>query len=207
MKTIKNILIAAMALFAGSAMAQSLSADKVEIAEGATEAELVVNFESDVDVTGLQFTLTLPEGITVKKTGRAYAFSYPAESTDYNYKAPDFKVKDDGLIVIMQRYDSSCPALESPIGLISFTLSVAEGAKSGMATISDQVFTNKGTNYKGPFEAVQFAIQIGDDDPTTGINGLNAEESNEPAFNLAGQQVGKNYKGIVVKNGKKAIVK
>jgi hypothetical protein len=41
----------------------------------------------------------------------------------------------------------------------------------------------------------------------TGIESLNAEDSNEPAFNLAGQQVSKNYKGIVVKNGKKAIVK
>lgn len=26
-------------------------------------------------------------------------------------------------------------------------------------------------------------------------------------FNLAGQQVGKNYKGIVIKNGKKMVVK
>ena len=41
----------------------------------------------------------------------------------------------------------------------------------------------------------------------TGINSLNADDSNEPAFNLAGQKVGKNYKGIVVKNGKKTIVK
>lgn len=26
-------------------------------------------------------------------------------------------------------------------------------------------------------------------------------------FNLAGQQVGKNYKGVVIKNGKKMVIK
>ena len=27
------------------------------------------------------------------------------------------------------------------------------------------------------------------------------------SFNLAGQQVGKNYKGVVIKNGKKMVIK
>ena len=57
------------------------------------------------------------------------------------------------------------------------------------------------------FADVQIGIQVGEDPLPTGINSLNADNSNEPAFNLAGQQVGKNYKGIVVKNGKKTLVK
>lgn len=47
-------------------------------------------------------------------------------------------------------------------------------------------------------------------DETTGIsnisnNGINEEET--PLFNLAGQRVNKNYKGVVVKNGKKFVNK
>ena len=34
---------------------------------------------------------------------------------------------------------------------------------------------------------------------------FDADDSNEPAFNLAGQKVSKNYKGIIVKNGKKVM--
>ncbi len=48
----------------------------------------------------------------------------------------------------------------------------------------------------------------------TGINGASLNDNVEmindndaPAYNLAGQKVGKNYKGIVIKNGKKVVVK
>lgn len=49
-------------------------------------------------------------------------------------------------------------------------------------------------------------------DATTGIGQVEAGQvqstgQNAPAYNLAGQRVGKAYKGIVVKNGKKYIVK
>lgn len=44
---------------------------------------------------------------------------------------------------------------------------------------------------------------------TTGIQGVSAEENvdNAPVYNIAGQRVGKNYKGIVIVNGKKMIIK
>ena len=43
---------------------------------------------------------------------------------------------------------------------------------------------------------------------TTGINNATAEKAeNAPAYNIAGQKVGANYKGIVIKNGKKVIKK
>ena len=44
---------------------------------------------------------------------------------------------------------------------------------------------------------------------TTGINNITTEatEANAPAYNLAGQKVGKEYKGVVIKAGKKFIQK
>lgn len=44
----------------------------------------------------------------------------------------------------------------------------------------------------------------------TGITSVNLDENSNkkaPAYNLAGQRVGKGYKGIVIKNGKKVIAK
>ena len=43
----------------------------------------------------------------------------------------------------------------------------------------------------------------------TGINNITTEatDANAPAFNLAGQRVGKNAKGVLIKNGKKYVVK
>ena len=42
---------------------------------------------------------------------------------------------------------------------------------------------------------------------TAGIQGVKAEKANAAAFNLAGQQVSENYKGVVIKDGKKVVIK
>ena len=54
-----------------------------------------------------------------------------------------------------------------------------------------------------------FAIQFTYKDTSTGINGISTDEAdeNEEIYNIAGQKVGKGYKGIVIKNGKKIVVK
>lgn len=54
-----------------------------------------------------------------------------------------------------------------------------------------------------------FAIQFTYKETSTGINGISTDEAdeNEAIYNIAGQEVGKNYKGLVIKNGKKQIVK
>ena len=44
---------------------------------------------------------------------------------------------------------------------------------------------------------------------TNGINAINANslETNAPLFNLAGQKVTKSYKGVVIQNGRKMVLK
>ena len=39
----------------------------------------------------------------------------------------------------------------------------------------------------------------------TGINTITVDDSDEPAYNLAGQKVNSHYKGLVIKNGKKVV--
>ncbi|MBP5630089.1 MAG: hypothetical protein J6W97_00855, partial [Bacteroidaceae bacterium] len=44
-------------------------------------------------------------------------------------------------------------------------------------------------------------------DEVTGINDLNADDSNSPIYNLSGQRLSKMQKGINIRNGKKILVK
>ena len=196
MKTIKNLMVATLVMFAGNAMAQKLSVEAVTIDPG-SEADLVVAYESEQDLTGAQFTIALPEGISIKKNGKKYAAEIGDED-NYEWKIKD---GDAGQIVLITRIDNTCDPMISGSNIITLTLAAAEDAVSGEATISGIVFSNKGTSVKGN-DDFKVAINVGG---TVGINSLNADNSNEPAFNLAGQKVGKNYKGIVVKNGKKVM--
>jgi hypothetical protein len=54
-----------------------------------------------------------------------------------------------------------------------------------------------------------YIVDITVKETSTGINGISTDEAdeNEAIYNIAGQKVGKNYKGLVIKNGKKQIVK
>jgi len=45
------------------------------------------------------------------------------------------------------------------------------------------------------------------DDDATGINGVSSSKKNAARYNLSGQRVGNDYKGIVIENGKKYLVK
>ena len=74
-----------------------------------------------------------------------------------------------------------------------------------------QVMDNDENYYFAPNRdnGESFAIQFTYKETSTGINGISTDEAdeNEAIYNIAGQEVGKNYKGLVIKNGKKQIVK
>ena len=65
--------------------------------------------------------------------------------------------------------------------------------------------TTKTVHYLGWQNAATFEIV---EEPTTGISNIeNVKLQDGKAFNLAGQQVAKGYKGIVIKDGKKMVLK
>ena len=84
MKRIKNLMIAAMVMFAGNAMAQKLSAEAVTIEPGG-ETDLTVNYESEQDLTAAQFTIALPEGISIKKNKKKYAATLFSHRMPYGW--------------------------------------------------------------------------------------------------------------------------
>ncbi len=82
-------------------------------------------------------------------------------------------------------------------------------------TIAKQTYTNdEGTN------DVTFTLTAGKgiqcrinsvvvtvDDPTAGISSVEKSQKPSVRYNLAGQKVGADYKGVVIENGKKVVVK
>lgn len=162
---------------------------------------------------GAQNTLTAPEGTTIKKVT---IYSYM--NITYN----KMKERDNGTPYIRDAYwkevngvsyDGS--VLMKSCNLSSDDLATVENASNYVGTdqpdkyeftldapVNSMTFTNTG-------EQVAFVLVIETGTPA-GISNATADKAvNEdaPVFNLAGQRVSKDYKGVVIQDGKKRINK
>lgn len=85
-----------------------------------------------------------------------------------------------------------------------------QNAGVGFGPLADGITLAKGKAYLIPTSPSGFlTFVIGDEDETTTINAVDAAgmDDDTPVYNLAGQKVGKDYKGVVIVNGKKVIRK
>ena len=94
-------------------------------------------------------------------------------------------------------------------GLRAFMVKLPAG-KTSVETIVSNAGIQFGGAGGGSARARQdFVLNLDDDNTTTGIeaieNGQLTIDNDAPAYNLAGQKVGKGYKGIVIINGKKVV--
>ena len=91
-----------------------------------------------------------------------------------------------------------------------FGLTVDGGGNAKFAKVNDgeTIPAQKAFLTTAPGGAHEFTVDFGNGG-ATGINTLNAERTmmNGEMYNLAGQKVNKSYKGIVINNGKKVMMK
>lgn len=108
----------------------------------------------------------------------------------YNYYAND----GDSKIMIYDKFSTP----EDNNVKIGGAANLTEGETYSVKGIFGAIFKN-----------VQEVIPIEAISTTTGINNITTDATleNAPAYNLAGQKVGKEYKGVVIKAGKKFIQK
>ena len=134
----------------------TITANAITIEAGG-EADLVMTYESENDMTGAQFTITLPDGITIKKNDDEYVATLGKEiKQNYTWNIFDGSA---GIIVIVSRKSATVTALTSGIDLITLTLVADETAVSGNAKISGITFSDKGTSVSGN-EDFEIAITV-----------------------------------------------
>ena len=117
-------------------------------------------------------------------------------------------VTDNALVAVTEK---TSIAQESD-GYVNFGLSGGEFKKVNAA--GGTVKANRAYLHilKSSLPTGAKSIALAWDGETTGIANLNVDandnfDANAPMYNLAGQRVGKSYKGIVVVNGKKVLIK
>ncbi len=219
----KKFYMTIVAMLCGAAaMAQTctLSAEDVAIVAGSDPAylEVVLN-ESEPGklVTGAGFRVTLPEGITVYNY---YDEDEEADVNDITYPAAKAKHVTQALYnqetgawtfgiaaagtTAGSYFKSAQPAVLAKIGLVADPNIQDGDYRILISGISFARPTDAGPESCYPQEDFAVVVSVSGG---TGINGINANDSKAPIYNVAGQRVSKAQKGIFIQNGKKVAVK
>lgn len=192
----------------------------------AGKTDITASFEGDDEYEAGKVTYTLTvkeassEGTDISNTPEtAYTVAKAIELIAAN-EGLDTKVYVKGKIASIKEVSTSYGNATYTIsedGTTTTTLTVFRGyyldgekfTAEDQIKVGDQVVVyGKLTLYNGTNE-INTGSSIYSLNGTTGINNISAEEANAdaPVYNLAGQRVGKNAKGVLIKNGKKYVVK
>ena len=199
MKKIYSLFALAMTLLLGgvaTANAQeTLTVAPVTVAPG-EQAQVVINYESTVEHYGFNMQITLPEGLSfVEDETTKVAFTLGSSALPTHTLSSKITDKNARIIVI--------ELMKNPLSngdLLSFKVIADEN----LADNSDIVIS--GVKFNGGQYLDEIKVPVTKGTPT-GINGIEANSEKAASFNLAGQKVSANAKGIRIQNGKKVVVK
>ena len=199
MKKIYSLFALAITLLLGgvaTANAQeTLTVAPVTVAPG-EQAQVVINYESTVEHYGFNMQITLPEGLSfVEDETTKVAFTLGSSALPTHTLSSKITDKNARIIVI--------ELMKNPLSngdLLSFKVIADEN----LADNSDIVIS--GVKFNGGQYLDEIKVPVTKGTPT-GINGIEANSEKAASFNLAGQKVSANAKGIRIQNGKKIVVK
>ena len=194
MKKIKYLFVAVAALISGTAMAQKITCAGATIEQGGT-ANLVFSIDSQVESTLAEFTLTLPEGITVQ-----------TEDDEYNYERGDMLQKSHSVTVTDKKGGGIYVLVKNESGknfktnsgtLITLPIECANtvsGTYTAKVTAANIVNLDAKPIIEETAIDFDFDITVG----TTGISDVNGAEAA-----LEDGKYEKDGQITIVKNGKK----
>lgn len=204
MKKLKLFTAVVAALLCGNAMAQKVTFSDVTISANST-AELTVSLESEEVASLVEFTLNLPEGITLASDDEGYLDPAKGELLGRNHV---FTVKDKnegGTYVNV--YNPNGGAFKAAAGtLFVLTLQAGEIAE-GEATISvaDILVSNTAAQKINTETSATVKVTVS---TTTGVNSISAESiSQGEVYNILGQKMNTVKKGLCIINGRKVSVR
>ena len=208
--------------FAANAQAQNkiFSADDVTFDEnGKGKLEVYMNFTGSETIVGWNFSVYLPEGITLgtkqvenEDTGEMEdAYDFIAKGNDYSNAAKmannmDIKEKTDGGFLFTCIASDKTPMKNTSGKILTMALVANSSECSGDGTIKTIGMSddNNVSVLLNQIDEVTFKVDASA--VTTGINEVQTADNEAPAYNLQGIRVN-NAKGLIIRDGKKMIVK
>ena len=168
-------------------------------------------------ITAVNATSVTATKVDVLKAGEGYFIKGDAAETNYTATATTTEgTATDGSLLVgcleSTTIDASTPSTNDKYILGTATTG-ANAGKSGLFFVDSSVTVGAGKAYllSNTSNGARFLSLTLDDEETTAISQMermrNGENENTPMYNLAGQRVSKDYKGIVVVNGRKQMNK
>ena len=217
MKKFRLMMMAGLLALAGSTQAAEVTVLKADpiAADADGKAQLVINidFETTQTIVGLNFSISLPEGADIDSK-KATNGSRQSACTlgeifeeDINYLT--IQERNDGgyLFALIDQSDQT-PLLSTKGVVITIPL---KGLPSTPAT--GKIYTIGLSNEKsegfvtwgGGDTIADYVFAI--NGSSEGINDIQAADATAPAYNLQGVRVDANAKGLIIRDGKKMMVK
>lgn len=199
------------------------------VAEGQTVIKAEFAGNDEYEAASVQYTLTVKpapaptQDVTVAEALAVIEGLADGATTDQTYNVTgyaqglDFQRNGEGALygnvnfVMVDEQGMGVPELTvyrcKNIGNVAFTEETISDLKEGdKVVVYGQLQKYKSGETITPEIKNCYLVAI---NPTTGINNVTATKLNvnAPMYNLAGQKVSNNYKGVVIQNGKRFIVK
>ncbi len=225
MKAFKLMMMAGLMAFAMGAQAQekkvALTVNDVKIADGET-ADLVISMDypTSETVVGLNFSLYLPDAIVLDGfdskeamlDGKASALKKACDLGDDGIWGEDadkgwlsVKAKaDGGLLFVFIDQDDKTPFVSTQAQALSIKIKAIDDVEDWgfIKSISIANDENKSLDLNN-IDDVIFGVNLSVD----GISEISTNGVTTPTYNLQGVRVDGNAKGLVIRNGKKMIIK
>ena len=211
----KKIYMTMVALLCGvAAMAQTASLtvpESIEAVKGG-EGEIEIGMTADAALAAVGFHIALPEGCEIYSyydddeeetvfPKSDYVLSERCYKDGEKVHTAALQFTNEGLVQVAVSSNPPSNFTGREGAIITLKFNVSEDAQDGVITIKNaNASTKKGVNVALADVTVPVGIK-------TAIKGINADDSNAPIYNVAGQRVSKAQKGVYIQNGKKVAVK
>lgn len=216
MNTMKMIAIALLLMFANDINAQSKASFRMQevIVSTGQEVEIPVIVDNPMEFNGLQMSVTLPEELTFvpyeagKDNSRAkWAKLNPARCEDTHSVVSGKAPKNNRLTFVA--YSSQNDAFVGKTGeLLKFKVKTTEEAIPGVYYITmDNMEFSDMQNKSVEQDAMNIKITVVEASEATGVKHTNADAHDDNLYNIQGQRIADNNRGIVIKNSQKYIKK
>ena len=185
--------------FANVNAQEKITVEPISVAPG-EEAEVVVNYSSTVERSGYNMEVILPESLsfvtTLNEDEEPEAFTLGSSALSSHMKVEYYVNEKHVKLTILHLREKN---LKDGV-LLSFKVKADESFSEPTE------ITFKGIIFNGGEYLEDFTVPVTKGTPT-GINSIEANGEKAASFNLAGQKVSANAKGIRIQNGKKFVQK